>query len=44
MYIIYNIYNRIILSDKKEWNLAICLDMDGAREYYAKQNKSVREQ
>ena len=26
-----------------EWNLAIYTDVDGAREYYAKQNKSVRE-
>ena len=28
---------------KKEWNLAIYNDVDGAREYYAEQNKSVRE-
>ena len=28
---------------KKEWNPAICNDMDGAREYYTKQNKLVRE-
>ena len=28
---------------QKEWNLAICNDMDGAGEYNAKQNKSVRE-
>ena len=27
----------------KSWNLAICNNMDGAREYNAKQNKSVRE-
>ena len=33
------IYNGILLSQWKEWNLAICNDMDGARGYYAKQNK-----
>ena len=31
------IYKEIILSHKKEWNLAICNGMDGAREYNAKQ-------
>ena len=30
--------NGILLSHKK-WNLAICNDLNGAREYYAKQNK-----
>ena len=28
---------------KKEWNLAICNNMDGPRGYYAKWNKSDRE-
>ena len=28
---------------KKEWGLAICNSMDGAREYNAEWNKSVRE-
>ena len=37
------IHNGILFSHKKEWNLAICNDMDGAREYNAKWNKSVRE-
>ena len=37
-----DIYNGILLSHPKEWNLDIYKDMDGAREYYAKQNKSVR--
>ena len=37
------ISNGILLSHKKEWNLAICNNMDGARVYYAKWNKSVRE-
>ena len=34
------IYNGILLSDQKEWNLTICNNMDGTRVYYAKQNKS----
>ena len=29
----------ILLSGKKEWNLVICTDMDGAREYYVQWNK-----
>ena len=37
------IYNGILLSHQKQWNLAICSDVDGARMYYAEQNKSVRE-
>ena len=37
------VYNGILLSHQKEWNLAICSDVDGARVYYAKWNKSVRE-
>ena len=28
---------------KQKINLAICNDMDGARMYYAKRNKSIRE-
>lgn len=28
--------NGVLLSHKKEWNLAICNNMDGPREYYAK--------
>ena len=27
------IYNGILLSHKKEWNIAICSNMDGPREY-----------
>ena len=39
------IYIRILLSNlKKEWNLAICNNMDGSRGYYAKWNKSERDQ
>ena len=37
------IYNRILLSHKKEWNFAICSNMDGLGGYYAKWNKSDRE-
>jgi len=32
-----------IFSHKKEWNPHICKDLDGARVYIAKENKSVRE-
>ena len=35
------IYNGILLSDKKEWNNAICSDMDG--DYHTKWGKSDRE-
>ena len=33
----------ILLSHKKEWHFAICSNMDGLGEYYAKWNKSDRE-
>ena len=36
-------YNGILLSHQKEWNHSICNDVDGARVYCTKQNKSVRE-
>ena len=40
----WDIYTYILLShQKKEWNLAIYNDMDGATVYYTKQNTSVRE-
>ena len=32
-----------LLNHKKEWDLAICNNMDGPRGYYAKWNKSDRE-
>ena len=35
-----HIYNGILLSHKKEWNLAICDNMDGLGGHYAKWNKS----
>lgn len=28
---------------QKEWNLSICIDIDGSREYYAKLNKSEKD-
>ena len=36
-------YNGILLSDKKEWNNAICSNMDGPRDYHMKWSKSDRE-
>ena len=35
-----HIYNRILLSHKKEWNNAICSNMDGPRDYHTKWSKS----
>ena len=32
----------MIFSHKREWNLAICYNMDETRKYYAKWNKSGR--
>ena len=37
------IYNRILLSHKKEWNSAICSNMDGPRDDHTKWSKSDRE-
>ena len=37
------IHNGIPLSHKKEWNFAICSNMDGLGGHYAKCNKSDRE-
>ena len=38
-----HIYNGILLSHKKEWNNAICSNMDTTRDYHTKWNKSERE-
>lgn len=38
------VYNRMLLCDQKEWNLDICNNMNGTRMYYAKQNKSEKDQ
>ena len=32
------IYNRVLVGNQKEWNLAICNYMDGTRRYFAKWN------
>ena len=40
---VVHIYNGILLSHKKEWNNAICSNMDGTREYHTKWSKSERE-
>ena len=29
---VVHVYNGILLSHKKEWNVAICSDMDGPRD------------
>ena len=39
---VVNIYNGILISHKKQWNLAIYNNMDGPRGYYVKWNKSDR--
>jgi len=39
IYIYIYIYNEILLSHKKEWNTAICSNMDGSKEYYIQWNK-----
>ena len=33
----------IVLSHKKEWNNAICSNMDGPRDYHTKWSKSEKE-
>ena len=38
-----HIYNRILLSHKKEWNNAICSNMDGPRDYHTNWSKSERQ-
>ena len=37
------IYNGVLLSQEKEWNIAICRNMDGPRNYHTKWGKSDRE-
>ena len=36
------VYNGILLSHKKEWNNALCSNMDEPRDYHTKQSKSER--
>ena len=33
---VVHIYNGILLSYKKEWNIAICSNIDGPRDYHTK--------
>ena len=40
---VVHIYNGLLLSHQKEWNLAICNNMDGTRGYNAKWNQSVED-
>ena len=37
------IYNGLLPGHKKEWNLAICDNMDGLQEYYAKWYKTEKD-
>ena len=41
--VVVYIYNGILLSCKKEWNNAICSNMDRPRDYHTKWAKSDRE-
>ena len=37
---VVHIYNVILVSHKKEWNNAICSNMDGPKYYHTKWNES----
>ena len=37
------IHNGMLLSHKKEWNHAICSNMDGPRDYHTKRSKPERQ-
>ena len=39
---VVHIYNGILLSHRKEWNKAICSNMDATRDYHTKWSKSER--
>ena len=39
MDILIYIYDGILLNNKKEWNNAICSNMDGPRDYHTKWSK-----
>ena len=41
---VVHIYNGILLSHKKEWNNAICSNIDGPRDDHSKWSKSAREE
>ena len=38
-----HIYNGILLSHEKEWNTAICSNMDRTRDYHSKWSRSDRQ-
>ena len=38
-----HMYNGILLNHKKEWNCAVCSNMDGPRDYHTQWSKSERE-
>jgi len=40
---VFYIHNAILFSHKEEWNLIICNEVGGAREYYARWNKSEKD-
>ena len=40
---VVHIYNGLLLSHKKEWNNAICSNMDATRDSHTKWSKSERE-
>ena len=40
---VVHIYNGILPSHKKEWNCAICRDLDGPRDCHTEWSKSARE-
>ena len=39
---VVHIYNGILLSHKKEWNNAICSNMDAPQDYHTKWSKSEK--
>ena len=40
---VVHLYNGILSVHKKEWNNAICSNMDGPRDYYIKRSKSEKD-
>ena len=40
---VVHIYNGTLLNHQKEWNNAICSNVDGPRDYHTKQSKSEKE-
>ena len=39
---VLNIYNGILQSHKKEWNTAICSNMDGPSDYHPKRSQTEK--